>query len=272
MVANQGRTTARLSEYPDVPMAPPDDQLITLGVRPTSAERLVAGTWNKAGNLLRALAAELKFDPGAAVAVFCTESSGNGFSPDGRMLIRFENHHFLRHWGDAHKDIFDAHFRCNSKKSWTGHQWRESAAGEFENVHQSQNSEWRAFEFARTLDETAAKLSVSMGGPQILGSNYAGAGFESVDRMFEAFSESEQRQIVAFFDFLEGTETQPHKVLALQRLDFMRFAKLYNGPANAAVYSARIAAMYQTFQRLRPETLTVPKSLTDIEASPLLDE
>lgn len=238
--------------FPGVGMAPPDDQLIKLGPRPTSAERLVAGTWNKSGDLLSALAGQLKFEPGAAVAVFCTESGGNGFGPDGRMIIRFENHHFFRHWGKANAEAFNAHFRFDPKKTWTGHQWRASSAGAFEPVHQDQTSEWRVFEFARTLDDTAAKLSISMGGPQIMGSNYADAGFESVQQMFDAFAASEKRQIVAFFDFLQGTETHPRKVVALQQMDFVRFAELYNGPGNAAVYSARISGMYDTFQRLRP--------------------
>ncbi len=233
-------------------MAPPHDELIKLGPRPASAERLVAEVWNNSGNLLSALAGRLKFEPGAAVAVFCVECGGNGFGPDGRMVIRFENHHFFRHWGKSHNEAFDPHFRFDPKETWKSHQWRESSGGAFEPVHQDQASEWRVFEFARTLDDTAAKLSISMGGPQIMGSNYAGAGFQSVQQMFDAFAASEKRQIIAFFDFLQGTETHPRKVLALQRMDFVRFAELYNDRGNAAIYSARIRTMYDTFQRLRP--------------------
>jgi hypothetical protein len=243
--------------FPGVAMAPREDQLIRLTGRPTSSERLVAGTWNKAGNLLSELAGHLKFNPGAAVAVFCTESGGQGFGPDGRMLIRFENHHFFRHWGRAHQELFNTHFRFNPAKTWTGHQWRPSELASFENVHTDQSSEWRTFEFARTLDDTAAKLSISMGGPQILGSNHGDAGFESVHEMFDAFSASEKRQIVAFFDFLQGTETHPPKVLALQKMDFVRFAELYNGLGNAAEYSARISGAFDTFNRLRPASAAV---------------
>jgi hypothetical protein len=232
--------------FSDLPMAPPGGQLIRLGARPASAEKLVAGTWNRCGNLLGAIAGRLQFKTEAAVAVFCVESGGSGFGPDGRMLIRFENHHFFRHWGKTNRQVFDAHFRFDSKKLWTGHTWRESAAGEFRAVHVDQSSEWRVLEFARTLDDTAAKLSISMGGPQIMGSNYAAAGFESVQQMFDAFSDSERRQIVAFFDFLQGSKTH----LALRELDFLRFAKLYNGPGNAAAYSEKIGRMYETFERL----------------------
>jgi hypothetical protein len=236
---------------PDVDLAPPASQRIQLGAHATNAERLVAATWNRSGNLLASLAGNFKFETGAAVAVFCTESGGAGLR-DGRLLIRFENHHFFRHWGKANPPRFAAHFQFNPQKPWTAHSFRVSESAPFENVHKDQSSEWRCFDFARTLDDTAAKLSISMGGPQILGSNHAEAGFESVGEMFDAFSSGEKRQIVAFFDFLQGTGTHPPKILALQKLDFIRFAELYNGPGNAAEYGARLSGTYDAFQRLRP--------------------
>src|SRR3954453_595270 len=79
---------------PNVDLAPAGAQQIRLGPKPTSAEKLVATTWNRSGNLLSNLATSFKFDTGAAVAVFCTESGGAGFV-NGRLLIRFENHHFF---------------------------------------------------------------------------------------------------------------------------------------------------------------------------------
>lgn len=232
-------------------MAPPDDELLSLGAHPTSAERLAARVWNKAGGLLSSLAGQLQLETGVAVAVFCVESGGDGFGPGGRMVIRFENHHFYRHWGKAHSEVFNTHFRFDAKRPWMGHRWRASAAGEFELVHCGQAGEWRAFEFARSLDDAAAKLSISMGSPQILGSNYAGAGFGSVHEMFDAFSGSERRQIEAFFDFLQKSEAAPRMAPALRRRDFRRFAELYNGPGNAAAYGEKISQMYNTFQRLR---------------------
>jgi hypothetical protein len=243
--------TGAADPLPGIALAPADSQQIRLGSKPTSAEKLVAGTWNRSGNLLSNLATNFKFDTGAAVAVFCTESGGAGFR-DGRLLIRFENHHFFRHWGKNNPQAFAAHFQYNAQKAWTGHLWRASASASFEPVHTDQSSEWRCFEFARTLDDTAAKLSISMGGPQILGSNFADSGFESVDQMFDAFSSGEKRQIVSFFDFLQGTGTHPPKILALQQLDFVHFAELYNGPGNAAEYGSRLSTAYEAFQRLRP--------------------
>src|SRR4051812_28376765 len=135
--------------FRDVAMPPSSNRLIPVGARATSVERLVASTWNKSGNLLATLAGHLKFDAGAAVAVFCTESGGKGFGPDGRVLIRFENHHFFADWGKAHRALFDTHFVFNAQKPWLGHQWRAAAGARFEDVHKDQGSEWRTFEFAR---------------------------------------------------------------------------------------------------------------------------
>lgn len=234
---------------PDVPMAPPESERIRLGPRPTSCETSVAHSWNTAGNLLSTLATRLKFDAGSAVAIFSTESCGKGFE-NGRLLVRFENHHFFKHWGEQNRARYDAHFQFDDRKPWTGHVWRASASGSFEKVHQDQSSEWRCFEFACSLDLEAARKSISMGGPQILGSNFVDAGFESVGEMFDAFCASEKRQIVAFFDFLQRVDANP--VLALQKGDFRRFAEIYNGKGNADEYSSRLKTALQTYQRLRP--------------------
>ena len=55
-------------------------------------------------------------------------------------------------------------------------------------IHVNADGEWSVFEFARTFDDDAAKLSISMGLPQIMGFNYRSVGYESVDAMFDAFS------------------------------------------------------------------------------------
>lgn len=48
-------------------------------------------------------------------AVLKVESNGNGFSADGLMVIRFENHVFYKYYTDSGKDaarvkIFNEHF------------------------------------------------------------------------------------------------------------------------------------------------------------------
>lgn len=234
------------------PLAPPEAELIRLPATATSAERQAAAIWNKYGGLLAELSARLRIDPGAAVAVLAIESGGRGFAADGRMIIRFENHLFFRQWGRDHAEIFHRHFTFNPEKNWLDHRWRQFTNQPFADFHGAQDGEWRVFSFARSLDDTAAKLSISMGGPQIVGFNYAALGYESVHQMYDAFSAGERQQIVGFFDFVQGPSRDSRRVLALQALDFTTFASLYNGPGQAAKYGSLMQTVFDTFRRLRP--------------------
>ena len=235
-----------------VPQAPPDDKLIVLGSQATGTDRQAANAWNKYGGLLAPLAAKLNFDPGAAVAVLAIESGGRGFAADGRMIIRFENHLFFRQWGKDHADIFNQFFSFNADQPWLDHQWRSDAGQPFRPFHGSQDGEWQVFSLARNLDDSAAKLSISMGGPQIVGFNFATLGYESVQQMFDAFSANERNQIVGLFNFVKGPGANSRRVQALQAQDFVTFASLYNGPGQAAQYGSLMHSLFDAFQRLRP--------------------
>lgn len=235
-----------------VPLEAPAERQIRLGPNAASAERQAANIWNKYGGLLGALSAELRIDPGAAVAVLAIESGGRGFAADGRMIIRFENHLFYRQWGKDHREVFDRHFKFNPEKNWLDHQWRQFTNQPFRDFHGAQDGEWQVFSFARSLDDTAAKLSISMGGPQIVGFNYAALGFESVHQMYDAFSSSERHQIIGFFDFVQGPGRDSRRVLALQSGDFTTFAAMYNGPGQAARYGSLMQGVFDTFKRLQP--------------------
>ena len=234
------------------PLTPPDNQLIVLGPQATGTDRQAANAWNKYGGLLAPLAAQLNFDPGAAVAVLAIESGGRGFAADGRMIIRFENHLFFRQWGKDHPDVFNQFFSFNPQQNWLDHQFRPSTGQPFQPFHGSQNGEWQVFTFARNLDDTAAKLSISMGGPQIVGFNYSGLGYESVQQMFDAFSANERNQIMGLFNFIKGPAANSRRVQALQAQDFVTFASLYNGPGQAAQYGSLMHSLFDAFQRLRP--------------------
>jgi len=99
-----------------------------------SAARLTARIWNSFGGLLEPLAERLHINPGVAVAVVATESSGSGFQ-NGRMIIRFENHHFWRHWGRLHPETFVKYFSFNANKPWTNHQFRPTADKSWQTFH-----------------------------------------------------------------------------------------------------------------------------------------
>jgi hypothetical protein len=233
--------------FPNVKMTPD----LPLREGTTASERMVSGVWNRAGGVLKALSDKLGFHSGVATAVFCTESGGRGFGADGRMIIRFENHHFFKFWGSkpANQASFAQHFRFDSAKPWTNHTWTPGDRP-FEPFHGKQAGEWEVFDFASGLDAHAAKLSISMGSPQILGSNFAEMGFESAEQMFDAFKSGEKRQIIGFFDFVQGPGTSSRKVQAMRDRDFVRFAELYNGAGNATEYSGSIEKYFADFQRL----------------------
>lgn len=239
-----------LPPLPDVPLAPADTEKIVVSGA-TGNDARVARTWNRFGGLLTELSNRLRIDPGVAVAVLVAESGGSGFSADGRMVIRFENHIFNNLWGKQNPAVFARHFRFDSPRTWQGHQWRPTADSPWRSFHGNQNREWEVFTFAVGLDDTAAKKSISMGGPQIMGFNFSALGYESVQQMFTAFSASEAHQIIGFFNFVQGPATDARRMLALQRLDFDSFAALYNGPGQAALYGEIIRNLFDAYRRLR---------------------
>lgn len=237
--------------FPEVPLEPPEAEKIQLGPNPTYTERQVTSLWNRMGGLLKALAAHLEIDPATAVAVLTVESGGRAFDANGRMIIRFENHVFYDRWGKDNAGVFEQHFQFNATQRWQDHMWRPATHEAWRKGHTSQDEEWRVFEFARGLNDTAAKLSISMGGAQIMGFNHPTLGYDTVQQMFDAFSASERDQIVGFFTFIRGRTTESQRIAALQALDFVAFARLYNGPGQAVQYGAAIRTAYNVFYQLR---------------------
>ncbi len=237
--------------FPEAPLEPPEIEKIRLGPNPTYTERQVATLWNRMGGLLKALAAHLEIDPATTVAVLTVESGGRAFDANGRMIIRFENHIFYDRWGKDNPGIFEQHFQFNAVQRWLNHMWHPTVHEAWRTAHTSQDEEWRVFEFARDLNDTAAKLSISMGGAQIMGFNHSTLGYDTVQQMFDAFSASERDQIIGFFNFVRGRTAESKRIAALQALDFVAFAQLYNGIGQATQYGAAIQSAYDTYYRLR---------------------
>lgn len=216
----------------------------------SGAELQVANLWNKNGGVFNDLATELKLEPAVVLAVTLIETGGGGFDLEGRMIIRFENHILWNQWGAQNPDLYNQHFTFNSERRWTEHQWRPSPDGEWRPVHGTQDTEWEVFEFARSLDRTAAMESISMGGPQVMGFNYASMGYDTVEDMFIDFNSGERAQLVSLFKFIQ---TRPTAMVALQNKDFVAFARVYNGPGQADLYGDLIQKAYDTFNQLRQQ-------------------
>lgn len=241
-------------------------QLVPERIIPTDglagAELAVANTWNNYGNLMRELSELLNIPVNALVAVLVAESSGRTFAADGRMIIRFENHLFYRFWGEKNQAVFNRYFRFDTSSganNWKGHEWRPNLESPWQVFHGTQSKEWDVLMFARALDDTAALLSISMGAPQIVGFNYKRVGYESVQHMFEAFARSAHAQLLGMFDFVKGSAATSPAIQALQSKDYLTFASIYNGPANAETYRGIIQARADMFDRLYPKAVITPQ-------------
>ncbi len=246
-----------LHERPDllsVPLAPAPAESIRVEPGFSATQRRAAGTWNGQGGLLGTLSGAVGVPAAGSVAVLCVESGGRGFAADGRMIIRFENHHFWRWWGKDHPDTFDGHFRFDPDRRWLGHRFRSSERDAWSDFHGNQAGEWRVFEFARGLDEPSAIRSISMGGPQILGSNHHLLGYDTPRAMFDRFSSDVRFQILGLFDFVKGPGTTSPMLEALRRGRFEEFASRYNGPGQAAEYGGRLQGFFEAFEAVRPRS------------------
>ena len=204
-------------------------------------EKIVKQTYNKYGNLLKALSNRLGIDMASAIAVIGVESGGKGFN-DEKVIIRFENHLFYRYWGKENEKVYNDHFKYGSDKKWLGHKFRADSKAEWGSFHGDQDKEHEVLAFARKLDDELALKSISMGLPQILGSNSKIIGYDSIVEMYENFNKDIRFHIFGLFDFLS-----PRMIKYLRNQEFVNFAKYYNGAGQARRYGKFLQDYYEAF-------------------------
>ncbi len=210
---------------------------------------IAANTWNNFGGLIAKISKELQIDVATAVSVLCVESSGKGFI-DGRMVIRFENHVMDMFWGKNNPEKFSDYFKYDHKSRRNGHYYRESKNDKWIVCHTSQQTEWKVFELAKSLDETAALKSISMGAPQIMGFNYQLIGYKSPQEMFAKFSQDIRYHLLALFDFCKY---KPERIRYLQLRDFYSFSVEYNGPTAPKAYEQRLLKFFHILKDILPK-------------------
>jgi hypothetical protein len=174
-----------------------------------------------------AAAERMKCEPAAIWAVCDVESAGGGFLPDKRPKLLFEAHLFgglTRHrWDASHPDV--------SSPTWNRALYGAAGAHQYDRLAE-----------AVALDPAAALKSASWGMFQIVGMNFAGCGFASVEDYVTAMCDSEGAQLAAFAAFC--THEDLAQFLAAQ--DWTQFALRYNGPGEATNdYSGKLAAAYR---------------------------
>ena len=215
-----------------------DDQKLT------GTKALMAAIYNARGKYLKEQANALGVSPAALAAVLKVESGGRAFGPDGRVIIRFENHVFWNVWGKESKGEFDSHLKFDAKERWKGHQSARAPCDPWGACHTSQAIEWEVLNYAKTLDEGAALASASYGIGQIMGFNHKAVGYASDREMVKKFDEGIKPQLDAMIAFIKGKE----KCLrGLRAKDYTLFAECYNGTGKAAEYGARIKEAADAF-------------------------
>lgn len=181
-----------------------------------------------------AAAQALNCEVAAIKAVCQVEAPKGGFLADDRVRILFERHKFYKYTGGktspflAHSDI------CNSHAGG----YAKTGAAEYERFS-------RAF----ALDAKAAMKSCSWGKFQIMGFNFASAGFETLDAFVNAMKESEDAQLAAFVKIVKSFALADE----LRRHDWAGFARGYNGE-NYKInnYDVKLAAAYRRHRNDAP--------------------
>lgn len=234
----------------DAAMAPATE--LELGPSASRGARAIAGVFNRMGGLMQAVASGLGFDVEAALAVWMVESAGRSHQP-GQAIIRFENHLLWRRWGQSNASTYDRHFRHGGRrgvsgKSWQKHQYRPSGEGRFASLHGKQAREYEALELAsRLAGRSTALQCISIGGPQILVSNFRILGYATPREMYDAFQAEERAHVLGFFDFCEGLRRDGRLIRYLRQRDWSAFGRRYNGSAS---YGPKIAKQYRLARQL----------------------
>jgi len=169
--------------------------------------------------------------------VLQVETSGCGYLGDRRPAILFERHYFSRLTNHA----YDASHPGISNPSAGG--YGAGGAHQYDRLNE-----------ALALDEQAALKSASWGIGQVMGDNFAVAGFQNVTAMVTALVAAEDSQLSSVAHFIKGNGLAS----ALAKHDWAAFAKGYNGPSYAKNnYDKNLAQAYSKLSAGPLPNLTV---------------
>jgi hypothetical protein len=177
-------------------------------------------------NGMAAVATSLSVNVQELWTVVNVETSGCGFLPDRRPQILYERHIFHRLTRGRFDDGNLSDPSAGGYGAGGAHQYDRLTA-------------------AMELDRVAALQSASWGLGQVMGENFAAAGFANVDDMVQAMSDSEDTQLAAVAGFIVANRLDR----ALATHDWASFARGYNGPAFAVNhYDVRLRGEFQKLQ------------------------
>lgn len=163
--------------------------------------------------------------PAELWSVIQVETTGCAYLPDRRPQILFERHIFHR--------LTNGRFDDGDISDPVSGGYGASGAHQFDRLAR-----------AITLDRRAALCSTSWGLGQVLGENFAAAGFGDVESMVAATMDSEDAQAAAFAVFIRQTGLAG----SLQSHNWTAFARGYNGPNfSANRYDEKLAQAFLKF-------------------------
>jgi hypothetical protein len=118
-------------------------------------------------------------------------------------------------------------------------------------VPRRQAQEYDVLALARGLagDEVALRC-ISIGGPQIMGFNFAALGYRSAGELYDAFQASEEAQVRGFLAFCERRGLPGQLLGAIRNHNWPTFARLYNGDGNVPTYAALLSSAFDEARRL----------------------
>lgn len=177
--------------------------------------------------------------PAHVRTVCAVESNGAGFLPDGRVKILFERHHFL----NALKKRLPANVVAKLQAA------NPDIINSNSGGYVGNEGEWSRFERAAAIDEYSAIYATSFGLFQIMGFNYADAGYGDINAFKASMSTSETNQLMAFVNF---NKVYRKGVLwtALRSGDWVTYASTYNGPAYAKnQYDVKLATSFNKYTK-----------------------
>lgn len=157
-------------------------------------------------------------------AVDKVEAPRGGFIEDGRPELLFESHAFHQRT----KGLYDGDYPNLSTPTWV-HNYGAGGAHQYDRLHA-----------AIQLDREAALSSASWGRWQIMGFNYADAGYDSVESFVADMCETEGYQLDAFVAYLQNTGLDE----VLKAHEWAEFARRYNGSGQVEKYAADLEAAY----------------------------
>lgn len=204
-------------------------------------------------------ATKYQIDPAALWAVVLTESSGGGFLND-----RFPRYSTLLPFipkdpeANSIKILFERHILwkrllsrgispaplARDHPNLCGPRWErkyyEGGMKEYGRINQvydwAYNNQHDKIESYRK----ALLESCSWGLFQLMGFNYAAAGFSSVDQMVTEFQRGETVQVEGILKWIKAVGLLDN----LQRKDWIGFTRGYNGPGQIPIYAPRLYSNY----------------------------